>query len=71
MIAIFIDSWLFIVVTSILKHGVGIDISTEMCSSAILLCLICYVTTKVLIYMFLVEKAVRASRLTRLSFHGA
>ncbi|KAI1863941.1 uncharacterized protein JN550_009220 [Neoarthrinium moseri] len=54
--AIFVDSWLFVFVTAILKHGVGINTSYGMCSSAILLCLICYVTTK-MIYLFLVEKA--------------
>ncbi|KAH8649806.1 hypothetical protein BX600DRAFT_418738 [Xylariales sp. PMI_506] len=54
--AIYIDSWLFVFITAILKLGVGINISYSMCSSAIFLCLICYVTTK-MIYLFLVEKS--------------
>ncbi|KAF7536002.1 hypothetical protein G7054_g4903 [Neopestalotiopsis clavispora] len=44
--AIFIDSWLFVFVTAILKQAVGINTNYMLCSSAILLCLICYVTTK-------------------------
>ncbi|KAK9778838.1 hypothetical protein SCAR479_04462 [Seiridium cardinale] len=55
--AIFVDSWLFVFITAILKHGAGINSSFELCSSAILLCLICYVSSKILVYFFLVEKA--------------
>ncbi|KAH8684774.1 hypothetical protein BGZ60DRAFT_427121 [Tricladium varicosporioides] len=42
--------------TAILSHGFGVDSSHEMCSRAILLCLGCYMTTKVFIYYFLVER---------------
>ncbi|KAH7014267.1 uncharacterized protein B0I36DRAFT_389218 [Microdochium trichocladiopsis] len=55
--AIFLDSWLFVFVSAILKFGVGLGTSFGICQGAILLCLVCYVTTK-LIYIFLVEKAV-------------
>ncbi|KXJ87460.1 hypothetical protein Micbo1qcDRAFT_215832 [Microdochium bolleyi] len=55
--AIFFDSWLFVFVTGILKFGLGLGTSYGICQGAILLCLVCYVTTKILIYIFLVEKA--------------
>ncbi|CZR55834.1 uncharacterized protein PAC_05722 [Phialocephala subalpina] len=47
----------FIFATAILEHGFGLNSSQGICSSAIWLCLICYMSTKVLIYYFLVEKA--------------
>ncbi|KAK3950265.1 hypothetical protein QBC32DRAFT_19328 [Pseudoneurospora amorphoporcata] len=55
--AIYADSFLFVFATAILQFGFGVDTSASICESAILLCLACYVTTKILIYMFLVEKA--------------
>ncbi|KAK0639313.1 hypothetical protein B0T16DRAFT_463003 [Cercophora newfieldiana] len=54
--AIYADSFLFVFATAILQFGFGVDQSIDICQSAILLCLVCYVTTK-LIYLFLVEKA--------------
>ncbi|KAK4454983.1 hypothetical protein QBC34DRAFT_104860 [Podospora aff. communis PSN243] len=54
--AIYADSFLFVFATAILQFGFGVDQSIYICQSAILLCLVCYVTTK-LIYLFLVEKA--------------
>lgn len=55
--AIYADSFLFVFATGILQFGFGVGYSVSVCESAILLCLACYVTTKILIYMFLVEKA--------------
>ncbi|KAH6990548.1 hypothetical protein BKA56DRAFT_210192 [Ilyonectria sp. MPI-CAGE-AT-0026] len=55
--AIYIDSVLFVVVTAILQQIFGVNSSYAMCHGAILLCLVCYVTTKIFIYLFLVEKA--------------
>ncbi|KAK4156674.1 hypothetical protein C8A00DRAFT_12430 [Chaetomidium leptoderma] len=57
--AIYADSFLFVLATGILQLGFGVSYSGAVCDAAILLCLVCYVTTKVslLIYMFLVEKA--------------
>ncbi|OJJ47811.1 hypothetical protein ASPZODRAFT_24703 [Penicilliopsis zonata CBS 506.65] len=65
--AIYIDSILFIITTSVLEHGFGLD-SEGVCSAAILVCLVCYMSTKVLIYYFLVEKVylVRSVRTPRL-----
>ncbi|KAK3898835.1 hypothetical protein C8A05DRAFT_37571 [Staphylotrichum tortipilum] len=60
--AIYADSFLFVLATAILQFGFGVGYSGQVCESAILLCLTCYVTTKIvqppqLIYMFMVEKA--------------
>ncbi|KAK4226444.1 hypothetical protein QBC38DRAFT_228773 [Podospora fimiseda] len=55
--AIYADSFLFVFATGILQFGFGVGYSMSVCESAILLCLACYVTTKILIYIFLVEKA--------------
>ncbi|RDW73015.1 hypothetical protein BP6252_06922 [Coleophoma cylindrospora] len=56
LLAIYIDSMLFVSITAILSHGFGLNTSIQTCSAAILLCLVCYMSTK-LIYYFLVEKA--------------
>ncbi|TPX11013.1 uncharacterized protein E0L32_008050 [Thyridium curvatum] len=65
---IYIDSYVFVFATGLLLFGFSIDRSTPACDAAILLCLCCYVSTKIAIYLFLVEKAhiVRGSRLPRL-----
>lgn len=44
---IYIDSYLFVFVTAILQFGLGVNTSISICDGAILLCLVCYVTTKV------------------------
>ncbi|EME79176.1 uncharacterized protein MYCFIDRAFT_79705 [Pseudocercospora fijiensis CIRAD86] len=56
LLVIYIDSFLFIFTTALIKH-IGINTSEGLCDGAILLCLVCYMSTKVLIYTFLVEKA--------------
>ncbi|KAI0156069.1 hypothetical protein BJ166DRAFT_350269 [Pestalotiopsis sp. NC0098] len=55
--AIFVDSWLFVFVTAILKQGVGLNSSFNVCSAGIIVCLCAYLSSKILIYLFLVEKA--------------
>jgi hypothetical protein len=45
--AIYTDSFLFVLATAILQFGFGVGYSGSVCESAILLCLVCYVTTKV------------------------
>jgi hypothetical protein len=57
---IYIDSLVFIFATAILEHGLGLNSNMGVCGAAILLCLACYLSTKLLIYYFLVEKVVRA-----------
>lgn len=68
ILAIYSDSFLFILSTAILDKSWSINESHAFCQAAILLCLICYMTTKILIYYFLVEKVyiVRGSTTSRL-----
>lgn len=47
VIAIYVDSWLFVFATAIIQFGFGVDYSFPVCDSAILLCLVCYVSSKV------------------------
>jgi hypothetical protein len=46
VIAIYADSWLFVFATAIIQFGFGVDYSFPVCDSAILLCLVCYVSSK-------------------------
>lgn len=48
--AIYADSFLFVFATAILQFGLGVDTSITVCEAAILLCLVCYVTTKVCLF---------------------
>ncbi|OLN95292.1 hypothetical protein CCHL11_04737 [Colletotrichum chlorophyti] len=57
VLLIYTDSYLFVFVTAILQFALGVNTNIQICDGAILLCLVCYITTKVLIYLFLVEKA--------------
>ncbi|KAJ2895575.1 hypothetical protein MKZ38_006325 [Zalerion maritima] len=57
VLAIYVDSLLFVFGTAIVNHGLGVNNSLSICSAAILLCLVCYVTTKIFTYVFLIEKA--------------
>ncbi|KAJ6439678.1 pyridoxamine phosphate oxidase family protein [Purpureocillium lavendulum] len=50
--AIYIDSYLFVFGTATLQHALGINTNHKTCDSAILLCLVCYVTTKVLVCVY-------------------
>ncbi|GKT57375.1 hypothetical protein ColTof4_11521 [Colletotrichum tofieldiae] len=59
VLAVYTDSYLFVFVTAILQFALGVNTNIQICDGAILLCLVCYITTKVLIYLFLVEKAQR------------
>ncbi|KAL7795185.1 hypothetical protein V8C37DRAFT_408861 [Trichoderma ceciliae] len=54
--AIYIDSYIFVIATAILQHSLGVNSGYGICEAAIILCLVCYVTTK-FIYLFLAEKA--------------
>ncbi|KAF2827431.1 hypothetical protein CC86DRAFT_290120 [Ophiobolus disseminans] len=58
ILVIYADSALFVLTTSVIVHGFGINNSREVCEGGIILCLVCYMTTKILIYYFLVERAV-------------
>jgi hypothetical protein len=75
---IYVDSTIFVLASSVVVHGLGINSSREVCEGGILLCksdlsrgvdrvvliflgLVCYMTTKIVIYYFLVERAVSNS----------
>ncbi|KAJ9141846.1 Ring finger domain protein [Pleurostoma richardsiae] len=64
---IYADSFLFVFATAVLQFGFGVDSSRSLCGAAIILCLICYVSTK-FIYLFLVEKVyiIRGSKKRRM-----
>lgn len=47
--AIYIDSIVFIIATNILSDGYGVNLNGEICASTIILCLTCYLSTKVCI----------------------
>ncbi|KAG9668621.1 hypothetical protein KCU95_g15988, partial [Aureobasidium melanogenum] len=79
IIAIYIDSFLFIFCTAVLSKAFSLNQSAGICDGAILLCLLCYMTTKIMIYYFLVEKvhiirttntARRKSKLWLFNFFG-
>lgn len=57
IIGIYLDSFLFVFITAVFKD-VGLNESVSICRVAILLCLTLYLSTKVCVYLFLVEKAV-------------
>ncbi|KAF2160584.1 hypothetical protein M409DRAFT_28970 [Zasmidium cellare ATCC 36951] len=52
LLIIYVDSFLFIFVTALLKD-IGLNKTAGICDGGILLCLVCYMSTKVLIYTFL------------------
>ncbi|KAH7097520.1 hypothetical protein BKA62DRAFT_623817, partial [Auriculariales sp. MPI-PUGE-AT-0066] len=52
----FIDTWLFLVGSSILLNGVGMSRSANICELGIYLCAVSYATSKLFCYMFLTEK---------------
>lgn len=58
IIIIYIDSVMFVFGTSTLLHGFGVNSSPEVCETGIFLCLLCYMSTKIFTYYFLVERAV-------------
>ncbi|PSN62490.1 hypothetical protein BS50DRAFT_120103 [Corynespora cassiicola Philippines] len=68
IIIIYVDSTLFVFVTDVIARGFGINKSVGICEGGILLCLVCYMSTKILIYYFLVERAyiIRGSRRPRM-----
>lgn len=47
---------MFIVSSTILQASTGLNSSHKACDAGILLCLACYLSSKVLMYFFLVEK---------------
>ncbi|RVD88110.1 uncharacterized protein DFL_002306 [Arthrobotrys flagrans] len=56
VLGVYLDSWLFVFSSTVLNVAFGLRSSITACNASILLCLICYLTTKIIIYFFLVEK---------------
>lgn len=46
VIGVYLDSYLFVFATAIMKYGLGLD-SANVCNGAIYLCLVAYITSKV------------------------
>ncbi|KAI0355597.1 hypothetical protein OH77DRAFT_299231 [Trametes cingulata] len=51
-----LDSWLFLFSTGLLVNGTGMELSATVCQLGILNCIVFYASSKILIYLFLVEK---------------
>lgn len=47
VILIYFDSLVFVLGSAVVSAGFGVNYSKHMCSNAIILCLSCYMTTKV------------------------
>lgn len=56
IILIFADSLLFLLLTGVLVHGVGLELSNVSCSLGVFSCIALYTSSKVLIYFFLSER---------------
>ncbi|KAJ8062855.1 hypothetical protein OCU04_008109 [Sclerotinia nivalis] len=50
VILIYFDSLIFVLGTAVISAGFGVSSSKHMCSNAIILCLSCYMTTKVVCF---------------------
>lgn len=64
---VYVTSFAFVFGTAVLKFGVGLDTSNMACDSAILLCLVAYVSTKVscfLFFFFMVLRIIAGDLLT-------
>lgn len=44
---IFIDSWLFVFSSTVLQASFGLNSGIKACDAGILLCLVCYLSSKV------------------------
>ncbi|KAG8935387.1 hypothetical protein FRC02_008192 [Tulasnella sp. 418] len=53
---VFLFSWAFIFTSSILITGTGLSLNLTTCSLAIWSCIFLYISSKLLIYLFLIEK---------------
>jgi hypothetical protein len=58
---IYTDSLVFTFTTAVIEHGLGLNTNMQVCGASILLCIAFYLSTKLFIYYFLVEKVVCAS----------
>ncbi|KAF9792594.1 hypothetical protein BJ322DRAFT_59391 [Thelephora terrestris] len=56
VLIVFLDSYLFLFTTGILILGIGMATSNAACSLGIYLCIVFYGTSKLFIYLFLIER---------------
>ncbi|KIK55074.1 hypothetical protein GYMLUDRAFT_248881 [Collybiopsis luxurians FD-317 M1] len=56
LLLVLLDSWLFIFSSGILVFGIGLQFNHAVCSAAILLCIAFYATSKLLVYLYLIER---------------
>ncbi|CAE6431563.1 unnamed protein product [Rhizoctonia solani] len=56
LMLVLFDAWLYLIITGVLLHGAPREHSPHMCSIGILLCLICFDTSKALVYLCLIER---------------
>ncbi|KAG8962745.1 hypothetical protein FRC03_003840 [Tulasnella sp. 419] len=56
VVLVFVTSWAFLYTAGVLISGAGMSLNQTTCELGILSCIILYATTKILIYMFLMEK---------------
>lgn len=47
ILGVYVDSWAFVFSSTVLQSSLGLDSSHNACDAAILLCLVCYLTSKV------------------------
>lgn len=58
VLIIYVDSFCFVFSTALVNQGIGLNTSRAVCVGAIYICLAFYMTTKVMLYLFLVERVV-------------
>ncbi|KAI0016545.1 hypothetical protein F4780DRAFT_783159 [Xylariomycetidae sp. FL0641] len=63
LLALYVDSYLFLLGSSILEFTYSANQNLAVCQATILFCITLYLSTKLLIYLFLVERAVSLPRL--------
>ncbi|KAF5346170.1 hypothetical protein D9758_009922 [Tetrapyrgos nigripes] len=56
ILSVFVDSWLFLFISGLLIFGIGMETSSSVCMTGIFLCIVFYASTKVLLYVYLIEK---------------
>jgi len=56
VLIVFVDSYLFLFTTGVLILGIGMATSPTACSLGIYLCIVFYGTSKLFIYLFLIER---------------
>ncbi|KAJ3473504.1 hypothetical protein NLG97_g10269 [Lecanicillium saksenae] len=64
--AIYCDSYCFVFATAILQHAFGVNRNLIICRGAIILCLVCYVTTKIVSILPMNVHVIRGSAKRRL-----